>query len=570
MNHSTSELPPHAVVIGAGIAGLATATLLAREGYDVEIIERKTTTGGRCGSWEKDGFRFDTGPSWYLMPEVFDHFFQLCGTTTAQELTLTRLDPAYRVFFEADDDAVDVQSGEAESTALFESLEAGAGKKLTRYLASARTAYALAVERFLYTSFASYRPLLRRDVVLRAGTLGRLLLESLQRRVARDFKNPRLQQILGYPAVFLGTSPDRAPSMYHLMSHLDLADGVFYPQGGFITLINAIERLALQSGVRILTGVEATAITTAPGPRPDAVATTNKPAAHITGVTVKDGGQTRHISADVVIGAGDLNHLETQLLAPEHQTYPEKWWTKRDPGPGAVLLYLGIRGRIPELTHHNLLFTKDWKTNFEAIYGKKQYAPDPASIYVCAPSHSDPSVAPVDHENLFVLVPVPADPTMGKGGDDGEGAEAVERIANAAIAQISTWTGVDDLADRIVVRRTVGPGDFAADLLAWSGGALGPAHTLRQSAMFRGRNSSKYIDGLVYAGASTIPGVGLPMCLISAEVALKRLRADTSTEPLLHALPAPDPVKVRHAASAEEVAAEYIPADTDEPTQASQ
>ncbi len=568
--NTTGQLPAHAVVIGAGIAGLATATLLARDGYDVEIIERRTTTGGRCGSWERDGFRFDTGPSWYLMPEVFDHFFELCGTTTAQELTLTRLDPAYRVFFEADDAPVDVQSGEAETTALFESIEAGAGKKLKKYLESARVAYELAVQRFLYTSFASLRPLMRLDVVRRSGTLGMLLLESLQRRVARDFKNPRLQQILGYPAVFLGTSPDRAPSMYHLMSHMDLADGVLYPQGGFITLINAIERLALQSGVRILTGVEATSITTAPGPRQNAVPTTSKAAAHITGVTVNDGGQTRHITADVVIGAGDLHHLETQLLPEEHQTYPAKWWTKRDPGPGAVLLYLGVRGRIPELTHHNLLFTKDWKSNFEAIYGKKKFAPDPASIYVCAPGNTDPGVAPEDHENLFVLVPVPADPSMGRGGEDGTGSEAVERIADAAIAQISTWTGVSDLADRIILRRTVGPGDFASDLLAWSGGALGPAHTLKQSAMFRGRNSSKHVDGLVYAGASTIPGVGLPMCMISAEVALKRLRGDTSTEPLAHALPVPMTTTAVPEVSPAEVAAEYIQADTNEPTQASQ
>jgi len=152
------------------------------------------------------------------------------------------------------------------------------------------------------------------------------------------------------------------------------------------------------------------------------------------------------------------------------------------------------------------------------------------------PSRTDASVAPAGHENLFVLVPVPADPvhgpSLGRGGVDGAGDPAVERVADAAIAQVAAWAGIPDLAERVVVRRTVGPGDFADDLLSWRGGALGPAHTLRQSALLRGRNASRHIDGLLYAGGSTIPGIGLPMCLISAEIALKRLRGDTSTGPL--------------------------------------
>ncbi|RIK14675.1 MAG: phytoene desaturase, partial [Acidobacteria bacterium] len=133
--------------------------------------------------------------------------------------------------------------------------------------------------------------------------------------------------------------------------------------------------------------------------------------------------------------------------------------------------------------------------------------------------------------NLFVLVPVPADPAMGRGGPDGTGDRAVEAVADAAVAQVAAWAGIPDLADRVVARRTVGPGDFAADLSAWRGGMLGPAHTLRQSAMFRSRNISRHVDGLLYAGSSTIPGIGLPMCLISAELVLKRLRGDVSTGP---------------------------------------
>ena len=228
----------------------------------------------------------------------------------------------------------------------------------------------------------------------------------------------------------------------------------------------------------------------------------------------------------------DLHHLETALLPPRHQTHPPKSWRRRSPGPGAVLAMLGVEGRLPQLAHHTLFFTSEWDRNFDDIFGARPRVPDPASLYVCKPSESDPTVAPEGCENLFVLVPVPADVAIGRGGDDGHGSKVVERAADAAIDQVATWAGIPDLRDRIRVRHTMGPEDFAHRFNSWRGGALGLEHTLRQSAFLRPGNASSKVDGLLYAGASTVPGVGLPMCLISAELVLKRLTGDRSALPV--------------------------------------
>jgi len=512
------------VVVGAGVAGLGTAALLAQDGHDVTVVERLEAVGGRVGVWREGGFTFDLGPSWYLMPEVFDRFFALLGTSADAELDLVGLPTAFRAFFD-DAPPLDVTDDVARTVAAFEAREAGAGSRLETYLDSAARTYRTAVDRFLYTDYASAREVAGLVRGLRPRELAELLglvTTSLWRRTGRVAGDRGLRQVLAYPAVFLGASPYRAPALYHLMSHLDLVEGVRYPRGGFGTLAAALERLARARGVQVRTLTEAERVVVEPraagGPGARR-SSRRRPRGSVRGVVVRDRrtGATELLEADVVFVSDDLHHTETRLVPAPYRTYPERWWHGRDPGPGAVLVCLGVRGRLDALAHHSLVFTSDWRANFDAVFGRERAVPDPASYYVCRPTATDPTVAPAGHENLFVLVPVPPDP--GLSADDPRVSALVDRV----LADLGRRAGVDDLAARVVVRRVLTPSWFAETLHAWSGGALGPAHTLRQSALLRGRNASSRVDGLVYAGGSTIPGVGLPMCLISAELAAGRV-----------------------------------------------
>ncbi len=506
------------VVIGGGVAGLACAALLAADGCRVTLVEKNAEFGGRAGSWEQDGFRFDSDPSWYPMPEALDHFFRLLGTTAAEQFDLVQLDPGYRVLGEGDQPPLDVPADVEESVELFESIERGAGARLAEYLDDGGDAYRLARDKLLYSTLSSpgerMSPRLAREALGSGRRLGSLLLTPLSRLIGRAAKDRRLRRVLAAPALLLGSAPDRAPALYSMLNHLDLVDGVLYPIGGLARVVSAIQALAVAQGADLRSGVTARRILVEDGAA--------------TGVEVADAdGALSFIDADVVVSAVDLHHSETVLLADvADRTYPQRYWDDRVAGPGAVLVFLGVSGELPELQHHSLFFAAE---GGRAASGKRT---DAAPLYVGKPSGVDPQLAPEGAETMFLAIPVPADPSLGHGGVDGGGDAAIESLADEAIAQVSAAAGIPDLAERIVLRRTVGPADFVDRFNSWRGGAFGSALSLRQSAFQRAGDPSAKVRGLYLAGSSTTPGLGLPGCLIGAELVLKRLRGDVSPGPL--------------------------------------
>lgn len=521
--------PVEVVVVGGGVGGLATAALLARGGARVTLLERHEQLGGRTGTWEVDGFRFDTGPSWWFMPEVFEHTFALLGRRLADHVDLRRLDPAYRLFPEPGSgvEPFDVVADELANAATFDAIEPGAGAAIRRYVADSGEAYRTALDHFLYTTFERPDRALSRDVLARSGTLVRLLTQTLAERIADTVQHPVLRQVLGYHAVFLGSSPYRVPALYSLMSHLDLGEGVYYPSGGMYTLVEALAKAAHEEGVVVRTGADVVGIEVDDAPR-----SLRHPRRRgvARGVRLADGTL---VPADVVVSGADRHHTETSLLRPEHADLPAPVWEQRGPGISALLVMAGVRGALPEIEHHSLFFTSDWPGNFRDILGPDRATPasglrvpEVASLYVSRTSASDPTTAPPGHENLFVLVPFPADPALG--ARPGE----LDAHADRYLDQVGAWAGVPDLRSRVVVRRVVGPADFARDLSAWRGTALGMEHTLRQSAMFRPGVASHRVPNLLHVGGGTVPGVGLPMVLIGAELVAKRLLGETSSRPL--------------------------------------
>ncbi len=495
----------HVVIIGAGIGGLATANLLAKAGYSVSVYEKNAAPGGRAGLLERDGFRFDTGPSWYLMPDVFKHYFELLDRDVSAELDLVRLSPAYKVFFESQP-PLTITSNIDTDAATFESIEAGAGAQLRKYVADGDIVYQLSLRHFLYSNFTSLFDFLKRDILARSLSLLHRAVTPIDRYVSGFVHDQRLKQILEYPMVFLGTSPFAAPAIYSLMSALDFREGVFYPRGGMFTIIERLVSIGESLGVTYHFNAPVNHIKTQ-----DGIAV---------GIQLSDG---QEVVADIVISNADLHFTETKLLDTSDQSYPQAYWQKKQAGPSALLMYLGVKGTLPTMEHHNLLFVDSWEQNFKDIYIDKRN-PSPASIYVCKPSASDDTVAPDGHENVFILVPLPPDATV----DDTD----IESLADQYIAQFSQMTGINDFAERIVSRELFGPNDFRTKFHAWQATALGPSHILKQSALFRTSNKSKKVKNLYYVGGSTTPGIGLPMCLIGAELIYKRLAGDSRGGPV--------------------------------------
>jgi phytoene desaturase len=484
-----------AVIIGAGVGGLSCACYLAQEGMQVTVVEKNEQIGGRASVLEKGGFKFDMGPSWYLMPDVFERFFEFFDRKPEDYYEIIRLDPHYRIFFK-DQKTVDIVADVEQNKLVFEQIEKGAGEALGRYLDNSKRTYELGMQNFVYKDRPRLRDYISLDVLLNANKIS--LFGSMQKHVNKYFLDSKLQQIMQYTLVFLGGSPKNTPALYNLMSHVDFNLGVYYPEGGIGKVISSISELGKELGVTYKLGFEVDSIENENG---------------LFSVKSKTGGE---IKSDVVISNADYNHTEQVLLPIEKRQFDEKYWESRTYAPSAFLIYLGVEGDIDPLIHHNLVLPTDWDGHFEEIFTKPTWPTDPA-YYICAPSDTDDSVAPEGCSNLFILVPIAV------GIKDGK--KMRKEYRDKILADVAENVGVD-IRNRIILEEHFSISDFSRRYNSAKGSALGLAHTLIQTGPIRPDNRSKKMKGMYFTGGYTRPGIGVPMCLISGEHTAKAVIED--------------------------------------------
>ena len=477
-------------IIGSGFAGLSAACFLASQGFEVDVFEALDKPGGRASLWEEKGFKFDMGPSWYWMPDVFERFFQQFNRQPSDYYQLVRLDPSYRIFWK--ETAVDIPAGAVALGELFERWEPGSSRALQLYLREAARKYEIAMQKFVFKPGLSWLEFLDADIIRAIGKLD--LLSSIQRHVGCYFKDERIRQIMQFPVLFLGSLPQDTPALYSLMNYADIELGTWYPIGGMYRVVEAMYALARSLGARFHFQ--------------QAVEQIIVKQSKATGVLTATGFQ----SADVVLATADYHHVEQSLLPEPYRQYRPSYWLSRRLSPSAMLYYLGFDRKLTGLRHHNLFFDTDFDRHARHIYAEPSWPEEPL-FYLSVPSITDPSVAPPGQENLFVLIPLAP-------GLDGDTPRLREDYLQQVLNRIARHTGQHISSDP-VYQKTFGPDDFVNRYHAFRGNAYGLANTLRQTAVWKPRMRSRKVENLFFAGQLTVPGPGVPPAIISGEIAAR-------------------------------------------------
>lgn len=485
------------LIIGSGIGGLSLGCLLAKEGYKVTIVEKNKQFGGRGRVLKTKGFVFDMGPSWYLLPEVFEEFFQIFDKKASDYYELVRLDPSYRVYL-PDNKKIDISSDLEKNLKLFSYIEKDGDKKFKNYLGKAQKIYEILVGELFYEDLTS-RSMLMSPKMLQSfkGLDPRDLFGSFGSFTKKYFKSEDMRRIVEYGVALIGSHPDKAPGFYAMMSHADFNLGVYYIKGGMGMLFNALYDLSKELGVEYIFDDEVTKI----------IAQKRT----VNGVRLKSG---KVFKPDLVVSNADYAHTEINLLDKEFQTYDSKYWENTSKAPSAFIIYLGIDKKLPGLLYHNLFLDRDWKKHFEMFYDREAKWPKNPAYYVCCPTKNDESVAPKGSENIFITVPIPS------------GVEDTEEIRDKYFSEILKHleSKLDtNLSNHIVYKRIFSQNDFKSDYNAYNGTALGLMNTLRQSSIFRVKFQSQKLNNLYYVGQYTHPGSGLSACIASARIVSRKI-----------------------------------------------
>ncbi len=473
-------------IIGSGFSSLSASCYLAKYGYDVTVLEKNDTIGGRARQYIKDGFTFDIGPTWYWMPDVFEKFFSDFGKKPSDYYDLIKLDPGYQVYFDILN-SVTISGNLEEIYKTFEEEEKGSSKHLKKFLKSAKANYDIAIKDLVYNPGVSPLELVTPTTITKLSQF----FSTIRKEVRRNIKSKKLIQILEFPVLFLGAKPSNTPAFYNFMNYADFGLGTWHPIGGMYKVIEGMVTLAKSLGVKFKTNANVEKIITDH---------TNS----ISGLTVNG----KDIEADLVLSGADYHHTET-LLDQNLRQYSEKYWSKKIFAPSSLLFYVGIDKKLKNVCHHTLFFDTDFDVHAKDIYDTPKW-PEKPLFYASFSSKTDQKLAPEGKEAATFLIP------LAPGLEDTE--ELRELYFNKIIERLEKLTD-QNVKKSIIFKRSFCVNDFINDYNSYKGNAYGMANTLMQTAFLRPKIKSSKVNNLYFTGQLTVPGPGVPPSLISGKIA---------------------------------------------------
>jgi phytoene desaturase len=486
---------PTAIVIGAGIGGIATAGRLAKNGFDVTVFEKNATPGGRCNQIVRDGHRFDIGPTLFLMPEICEETFASLGEKMSDYIDLRRIDPTYKVHFE-DGLQLQLTSDIGKMQTQLEEVDKTAFTGFLGYIAEGAKHYKISVEKFVGRNFFNifeYFSLTNLPLIFQLKAL-----DKHYRNTSRFFKDERLKAAFTFQNMYLGLSPYDAPATYSLLQYTELAEGVWYPMGGMYAAIEALTRVAENLGVKFVYNASVKTIQ-AEGSRVHAIET-------------EDG---QRYEADIFVGNADLPYIYKELLPKnnEAEKLDKKLYTC-----STIMFYWGVDKPYTEINHHNVFLAGDYKASFDQIF-EEHSMPERPSFYIHAPARTDAAAAPEGQETLYVLVPVGHLDARSKQDWDA----MVNRARETVFERLEKEMGISDLREHIKFEITYTPKEWKKNFNLEKGAAFGLSHNFWQVGYLRPQNRHAQYKNMYFAGASTHPGTGLPIVLLSARLTTERI-----------------------------------------------
>ena len=473
-------------ILGSGFSSLSAACYLSKAGYEVTVYEKNKTFGARARVINHNGHKFDIGPSWYWMPDVFERFFSDFDKKANDYYKLIKLDPGYQVYFGVSDSVL-ISENLEKIYELFETEEKGSSIHLRKFLKTAENNYNVAVKDLVYRPGVSPLELITPKTISKLNQL----FFSIRKQVKNNFSNTRLTKILEFPVLFLGAKPSNTPAMYNFMNWADFGLGTWHPKGGMFEVVKGIKLLAEENGVKFVSNAEVKKIEV----NKDGVAT---------GIVIN----YDLIPSDIVLSGADYHHTE-QLLPVHLRQYSERYWDTRKFAPSSLLFYVGFNKKVKNVSHHTLFFDTDFDTHASYIYDTLEWPKDPL-FYASFPSKTDETFAPEGKESATFLIPIAI------GLEDNY--QIRKKYFDMIIERLERLTD-NDLKDSILFVKSYCVNDFIDDYNSYKGNAYGLANTLTQTAFLRPRIKSKKVKNLFFTGQLTVPGPGVPPALISGKIA---------------------------------------------------